>query len=98
MQHDLQGFAMMCLPERMREILGEEAYEECIRQLQEMALTLIVRQPEKVLFVDLAWSIAEPSVDALQLKSVKAGESGSDKSTGKTKSARVRAKPASRKS
>ena len=98
MQHDLQGFALICLPAQMRQILGEEAYEESIRQIQDVALVLIVRELEKVLFVDLAWRIAEPGADGLQFRPVNAGDASADKNTVKTKTAKARAKPASRKS
>ena len=98
MQHDLKGFALICLPAQMRQILGEEAYEECIRQIQDVALVLIVRELEKVLFVDLAWRIAEPGADGLQLRPVKVGDASADKATVKTKTAKARAKTASGKS
>lgn len=98
MQHDLKGFALICLPAQMRQILGEDAYEECIRQIQEVALVLIVRELEKILFVDLAWRIAEPGADGLQLRPVKAGDASPDKNTVKTKTAKARAKTASRQS
>ena len=98
LQYDLQGFTLICLPAGMRQILGEVAYEECIRQIQETALTLIVRELDKVLFVDLAWRIAEPGADGLQLRTVKAGDVLPEKNSVKTKTAKARAKPASRKS
>ena len=49
--HDLVGSAAIALPRALREILGDEAYEEILTELGDQLLTMIIRRPEHIVYV-----------------------------------------------
>ena len=57
--HDLCGIVILCLPQEMRQLLGEEIYQQRIKELAEFALLLILREESKVLYVTAPIRVAE---------------------------------------
>lgn len=49
--HDLVGSAAIALPRALKEILGDEAYQEILTELEDQLLTMIIRRPEHVIYV-----------------------------------------------
>lgn len=47
------GTVVLLLPQALRDLLGEEAYRDCVDAAQNHAMTLIVRSPDDVIYVDL---------------------------------------------
>lgn len=51
--HDLGGVTLMYLPEKLRLVVGEAAYQRCGDELMRMEITLILRTDSDIVYVDL---------------------------------------------
>jgi hypothetical protein len=49
--HDLMGLAVISLPKKLREIIGDEAFELRIAELNQHEFIMIVREPHDVVYV-----------------------------------------------
>lgn len=61
--HDLIGLTVLNLPQGLREILGEEAYKNCLKDVQEMILTVILREPGDVVYMHMPILVREMPQD-----------------------------------
>lgn len=61
--HDLIGLTVLNLPQGLREILGEEAYKNCLKDVQEMVLTVILREPGDVVYMHMPILVREMPQD-----------------------------------
>jgi len=61
--HDLIGLTVLNLPQGLREILGEEAYQHCLKDVQEMVLTVILREPGDVVYMHMPILVREMPQD-----------------------------------
>lgn len=82
--HDLTGLAVLHLPQALREILGEEGWQNCLEDTQEIELSLNVRQLRDVVYLRLPVLVHETTpassvqmlVDVIRLAERKAPASG----------------------
>lgn len=49
--HDLTGFAAVSIPPELRQILGEEEYENHIKQIESYEMVMIIRVPNDVVYL-----------------------------------------------
>lgn len=61
--HDLIGLTVLNLPQGLREILDEEAYQHCLKDVQEMILTVILREPGDVVYMRMPILVREMPQD-----------------------------------
>ena len=96
-QHDINGFVVINLPAQMRQILGEEAYQDCVTAVQRMVGLLTVREEDKVLFVRMAFHVADADADGVYIVTPSAAEAQTTHASAPQTSLKPQAKPASRK-
>ncbi|HYW57041.1 MAG TPA: hypothetical protein VE934_08770 [Polaromonas sp.] len=49
--HDLTGFAALCIPATLRELIGDEAYERHTSNIESRELIVILRDPSDVVYI-----------------------------------------------
>lgn len=49
--HDLTGFVAVCIPQELRQILGEEEYDSHIKEIETYELTWIIRVSNDVVYL-----------------------------------------------
>ena len=96
-QHDMNGFVVINLPAQMRQILGEKDYQDCVTAVQQMVGLLTVREDDKVLFVRMAFQVADADADGVYIVTPSAAEAQTTHASAPQTSLKPQAKPASRK-
>ena len=75
--HDLSGLAVLHIPRQLREILGEELYQQFIQDVEQLTATLIHRDIKNVVYIHMPVLVREIGtqesaplhVESLELKS-----------------------------
>lgn len=88
--HDLSAFVVLCLPAEVRLLLGEQKYQECIKEIEEVALVLTVREADRLLFVAAPFHVACPGSDGQYSTERSRTKPGAEHPSGKATKARVR--------
>ena len=82
--HDLSGVAVFYLPAQLREILGAQLLSQQLDDLRRTQITLIVRTPGEVIYVDLPLLIQTlPAERAAVIDAAKAPESDTARRSGR---------------
>lgn len=82
--HDLSGVAVFYLPAQLREILGAQLLSQQLDDLRRTEITLIVRTPGEVIYVDLPLLIQTlPAESAAAIDAAKAPESHAARRSGR---------------
>lgn len=82
--HDLSGVAVFYLPAQLREILGAQLLSQQLDDLRRTEITLIVRTPGEVIYVDLPLLIQTlPAERAAVIDAAKAPESDTARRSGR---------------
>jgi hypothetical protein len=51
--HELTGAAFIVLPEALRDLIGEEAYQAWVAELNNQCIHVVTQYPGDVIFIDL---------------------------------------------
>ena len=101
--HDLMGLAVISLPQQLREIIGDEAFELRIAELNQHEFSMIVREPHDVVYVRMPIHAMSSRPQDLRPKAARKAsappekKASSSKSRNSSKSAvKSATKPASR--
>ena len=82
--HDLSGVAVFYLPAQLREILGAQLLSKQLDDLRRTEITLIVRTPSEVIYVDLPLLIQTlPAERAAVIDAAQAPESDTARRSGR---------------
>ena len=65
--HDLTSLCVISVPSELRAILGDEAYERNVRELEQYLITLIVREPHDVVYIHIPVLALEARPDDVAL-------------------------------
>lgn len=65
--HDLTGLVLVSLPTELQGIIGEEAHQRCIADIQGCEMVLIVREPNDVVYIRLPLVVLSPPPTGIAL-------------------------------
>jgi hypothetical protein len=66
--HDLTGACLMSIPPELRVLLGDEAYESYMSQLKQVEVTLIIRSPHDVVYIEMPILTLKARPDSMQIQ------------------------------
>ncbi len=66
--HDLTGTCLMSIPSELRALLGDEAYERYMRQLEQVEVTLIIRTAHDVVYIEMPILTLKARPDPMQIQ------------------------------
>ena len=61
--HDLVGGAVIALPVELKEIVGDEAFKDILADFANHVMTVIIRRPGHIIYIDAILNAQELSAD-----------------------------------
>jgi hypothetical protein len=66
--HDLRGTCLMSIPPELRALLGDKAYESYMSELEQVEVTLIIRTPHNVVYIEMPIVTLKARPDPMQIQ------------------------------